>query len=128
VWLSAAAFGIYHWFTFGVLGNPVAMIYVLLLTGAFGGMGAYAFARTKSVAAPIGLHLGWNLITYLVFSAGPAGAAILIPASGLARMKAMGFPGLLLSLVWPLAVIALVLFCLARPGKQPAGSPANSPA
>jgi len=72
VLLSAAAFGIYHWFSFGVLGQPVAMAYVFVLTGAFGGMCAFAFAETKSIAAPIGLHLGWNLLTYLLFSAGPA--------------------------------------------------------
>jgi len=119
VWLGAAAFGIYHWFTFGVLGNPVAMIYVLLLTGSFGGMCAYAYARTKSVAAPIGLHLGWNLITYTVFSAGPTGAAILLPASGATRLKATGLPGLLLSLGLPLALMAGVIWFLRRAARPP---------
>lgn len=114
VWLGALAFGIYHWFTFGVMGNPVAMIYVLLLTGAFGGMCAFAFAETKSVAAPIGLHLGWNVITYLLFSAGPGGVAILIPASGAARLKAPGIPGLLLGLGLPLALVTIVVIGLVR--------------
>lgn len=67
VWLSAVAFGVYHWFSFGAFGNPVLMIYLLLFTGAFGLMLAWAFARTGSIAAPIGLHLGWNLMSYLVF-------------------------------------------------------------
>ncbi|WP_438481894.1 lysostaphin resistance A-like protein [Oleiharenicola lentus] len=114
VWLSAVAFGIYHWFTFGVLGNPVAMIYVFLLTGAFGGLCAFAFAETKSIVAPIGLHLGWNLVSYVIFSAGPSGASILIPASGVARMKAIGLPGLALGLGLQLTLVALVILALLR--------------
>ena len=50
--IDAAAFGMYHWFSYGVVGNPVAMIYVFLLTGAFGLMWARAFVVTGSVAAP----------------------------------------------------------------------------
>ena len=118
VLLSAAAFGIYHWFSFGVLGNPVAMAYVFLLTGAFGGMCAFAFAETKSVVAPIGLHLGWNLVTYVLFSAGPGGAAVLIPASGVTRLKANGMPGLLLGLGLPLILMGLVVSFLIRRRKR----------
>ena len=114
VWLGAVAFGIYHWFSFGVLGNPVAMVYVFLMTGAFGAMGAFAFARTGSLAAPIGLHLGWNFVTYLVFSAGPAGAALLVPASGVARLKAPGAAGLLLGLGLPILMMTAVIMLLRR--------------
>ena len=114
VWLSAIVFGIYHWFTMGVLGNPVAMGYVFLLTGAFGGMCALAFAKTKSIAAPIGLHLGWNLISYAVFSSGPLGAALLVPASGVARMKATGASGLLLGFGLQLALSGVVIAVILR--------------
>lgn len=72
--LSAFVFGIYHWFSYGLLGSRlVLMIYVLLVTGSGGWMFAFAYAKTKSLYAPAGLHLGWNLITAIVFSAGPFG-------------------------------------------------------
>ena len=122
VLLSAAAFGIYHWFSFGVLGQPVEMAYVFVLTGAFGGMCAFAFAETKSVAMPIGLHLGWNLITYLLFSAGPGGAALLIPGSGAARLKPAGLAGLALGPGLSLTLVGLVIFCLMRRRKQSAAA------
>lgn len=107
VLLDAAAFGVYHWFSYGVLGQVVPMLYVLLLTGAYGLAWAKAFVATRSVAAPIGLHLGWNAITYLVFSAGPLGHGLLVPASGAARLEATGWAALLLSLFLPLALAAL---------------------
>ncbi len=72
--LDAIVFGIYHWFSYEMFGGPlVPMIYVLLLTGAGGWMFAFAFAKTKSLFASIGLHLGWNLVAIVVFSSGPLG-------------------------------------------------------
>ena len=109
VWLDAAAFGVYHWFSYGALGNPVLMVYLFVLTGAYGLMFARAFASTRSIAAPIGLHLGWNAVSYIVFSAGPLGAAMLVPASGVDRLQASGWSAVLLSIVWPLAVTAVAL-------------------
>lgn len=78
--LSAAAFGIYHWFSYGVIGNLVPMVYIFVMTGMFGLMLAYAFERTKSIALPIALHLGWNLVTIFVFSNGPIGKQLLVPS------------------------------------------------
>lgn len=72
--LSALVFGVYHWFSYEVFGSRlVLMIYILLVTGSGGWMFAFAFAKTKSLFAPTGLHLGWNLVTALVFSSGPIG-------------------------------------------------------
>ena len=77
--LSAMMFGIYHWFSYEVFGSRlILMIYIFLVTGAGGWMFAYAFAKTQSLWAPVGLHLGWNLITAIVFSAGPIGTQLLI--------------------------------------------------
>lgn len=109
VLLDAAAFGVYHWFSYGVLGNPVAMVFVFLLTGAYGLMWARVFVATGSVAGPIGLHFGWNAVTYLGFSAGPLGAALLVPASGASRPAVDGWPSLALNILWPLAVTVAVL-------------------
>ncbi|MFC3194696.1 CPBP family intramembrane glutamic endopeptidase [Marinicella sediminis] len=78
--LSSVAFGIYHWFSYELFGSRlILLIYIFLVTGAGGWMFAYAFAKTKSLYAPVGLHLGWNMVTAMVFSAGPIGHQLLIP-------------------------------------------------
>jgi membrane protease YdiL (CAAX protease family) len=46
VFISAVAFGIYHWFTYEVLGNPLAMLMVWVVTAAMGWVLAYGYART----------------------------------------------------------------------------------
>lgn len=77
--LSSIVFGIYHWFSYEVFGSRlILMIYILLVTGAGGWMFSFAFAKTKSLYAPIGLHLGWNLVSAIVFSSGPIGNQWLI--------------------------------------------------
>jgi membrane protease YdiL (CAAX protease family) len=77
--ISAACFGVYHWFSYGAFGNPVQMIFIFVTTGIFGWMLAFAFARTKSLYLPIALHLGWNLLNIVVFSNGPLGKQLFIP-------------------------------------------------
>jgi membrane protease YdiL (CAAX protease family) len=81
--ISAVAFGIYHWFSFGVLGNIIAMIFVFLGTGLMGYAWAWAFAKTKSIMLPFGLHLGWNIIHNTVFSKGPLGELIFVLKGGI---------------------------------------------
>lgn len=77
--VSSIAFGVYHWFSYEVFGSRlILMIYIFLVTGAGGWMFAYAYAKTRSLYAPIGLHLGWNLVTAVVFSSGPIGEQWLI--------------------------------------------------
>lgn len=114
VLLDAAVFGIYHWFSYGLFGNPVLMAFVFVYTGAFGLMLALAFAKTESVAAPIGLHLGWNLVSYVVFSAGPLGAALLVPGDGSAEIAPTGVAGTLLGIGVPLLMVAGVCGYLDR--------------
>ena len=75
--LSAAAFGIYHWFTGGVLGNGMAMVVVFIVTGFMGYVFAKAYTKTKSLILPFGLHLGWNLVNSNIFSNGPNGVVLL---------------------------------------------------
>ncbi len=77
--VSSIAFGVYHWFSYEVFGSRlILMIYIFLVTGAGGWMFAFAYAKTRSLFAPIGLHLGWNLVTAVVFSSGPIGEQWLI--------------------------------------------------
>jgi membrane protease YdiL (CAAX protease family) len=79
--LSAIAFGIYHWFSYGAFGNIGQMLIIFIMTGIWGLMFAYAFAKTKSMYLPIGLHFGWNLVNTVVFSQGPIGQQLLIATS-----------------------------------------------
>lgn len=82
VLISAIAFGIYHWFSFGVFGNIVAMIIVFIGTGLMGYAWAWAFDKTKSIMLPFGFHLGWNFIHNTIFSKGPLGDLVLISQGG----------------------------------------------
>jgi membrane protease YdiL (CAAX protease family) len=76
--LSAIGFGIYHWFTSGAMGNPWQMIFIFLMTGIWGVMFAVAFAKTRSLYLPVGLHFGWNFVNIVIFSQGPLGKQFLI--------------------------------------------------
>src|SRR5690554_4336422 len=80
--ISAVAFGIYHWFSYGVLGDVVAMIFVFIGTGLMGYAWAWAFSKTKSMMLPFGLHLGWNFIYNTIFSKGPLGELVLVAQGG----------------------------------------------
>ena len=77
--VSSVLFGVYHWFSYEVFGSRfILMAYVFLITGAGGWMFAYAFAKTRSLYASTGLHLGWNLVAAVVFSAGPVGDQLML--------------------------------------------------
>ncbi|MGB1451348.1 MAG: lysostaphin resistance A-like protein [Marinirhabdus sp.] len=100
---SAIAFGIYHWFSYQMFGlGIVPIIYVFLLTGAGGWMFAYAFAKTKSLYAPLGLHFGWIVISIVVFSAGPLGNSLLITEG---EAVELGGWGQLLFFLWQAVVV-----------------------
>jgi membrane protease YdiL (CAAX protease family) len=79
--ISAVAFGIYHWFSFQVFGNPVQMAFVFVITGSMGLVLAYAYAKTLSLYLPVGIHFGWNLTQNFIFSDGPIGNGIFIQAN-----------------------------------------------
>lgn len=80
--ISAAAFGIYHWFSFGILGNWLPMILVFIGTGIMGYAWALAFDKTNSIFLPLGLHLGWNVVFNTLFSKGPLGDILLLITGG----------------------------------------------
>lgn len=79
--LSALCFGVYHWFSYGLFGNPIQMLIVLLMTGFVGYALALSFAKTRSLYLAVGLHLGWNLLNIVVFSNGPLGEQLLVKAN-----------------------------------------------
>lgn len=78
--ISAIAFGVYHWFSYGVWGALVPMIYVFITTAAMGYIWAWAFARTRSIMLGLGMHLGWNVMGAF-FSTGPSGDLLFIEQS-----------------------------------------------
>jgi uncharacterized protein len=121
--LSAIAFGIYHWFAFGVLGNFVLMLVVFLMTSISGLVWAYAFEKTKSMMLPIGLHLGWNFVFNSVFSKGPLGEQILIPqlykAHYLTDTLSFFIQFLLPNIVVPALTFFLIKFILKKNVEKP---------
>jgi len=104
--ISAICFGIYHWFTFGALGNPLQMIIVFIMTGIWGAMFAMAFARTKSMYLPMGLHFGWNFISTVIFSQGPLGNQFLI----LSGVQNMGEVLSIVVLIFQILAVPLITY------------------
>lgn len=78
VLLSAICFGVYHWFSYNLFGNPVQMVFVFIMTTIAGLTFAYAFAITRSLYLPIALHFGWNYVNSIVFPNGPITDSIFI--------------------------------------------------
>lgn len=76
--ISAAAFGIYHWFSHELWGNPMQMAIEFITTGAMGLVLAYAYSKTFSLYIPIAIHLGWNLVQMVVFSGNTIGGQVLV--------------------------------------------------
>lgn len=78
IWLSAIVFGVYHWFSYGILGERLILLaYVFLVTGLTGYVWAYSFYKTKSIMLGLGFHLGYNLIMSCFFEAQPYGELIM---------------------------------------------------
>jgi membrane protease YdiL (CAAX protease family) len=115
--LSAGAFGAYHWFSMGALGNPVQMLYVFVMTGTWGLMFAVAFAKTGSLYFPVGLHWGWNLTSIVVFSHGPLGNQLLLQSGG---QKVPGLASLGLMIFQLLSVPLVAHWYLMRATELPA--------
>lgn len=79
---SAVVFGVYHWFSFGIIGNIIPMIFIFIGTGLSGYAFALAFLKSKSILLPVGLHLGWNFVNNSIFSDGPLGEMLLTAQGG----------------------------------------------
>jgi membrane protease YdiL (CAAX protease family) len=109
--LSSLAFGVYHWFSYSVWGDAIQMLYIFLLTGAGGLLFAYAFAYTGSIYLPIGLHLGWNVISMVVFSQGSLGNQLLIATGG----SPLGLWSIAIFIYQVLVLPLLTFFYLKQP-------------
>jgi uncharacterized protein len=107
--LSSAAFGAYHWFSYGLFGNIPAMIIVFAATFMMGLVWAYAYAASGSIAIAAGSHLGWNATTAILFSDGPLGNQLLIPVKGADYTPLTGLPSLFFFIASNIA-LPLILF------------------
>lgn len=74
--ISSIAFGVYHWFSFEILGNYAMMLQVFLLTGVVGFLYAWGFVKSQSIYPAIAMHFGWNFTQDFLFSSGPIGKGL----------------------------------------------------
>jgi len=82
LWLSAIIFGVYHWFSYGIIGERIVLLaYVFVVTGFTGYVWAYTFYKTKSIMLGLGFHLGYNLIMSFFFESQPFGELIMSQTS-----------------------------------------------
>lgn len=115
--LSSIAFGIYHWFSFGIFGNISQMIPVFILTGLMGMVYALGYAKTFSLYIPIAIHLGWNFTGNFVFSEGKIGNGIFVEQLPLPQVKVSYFIYYLITL-GPLLSTIVINFLLIKRRKQ----------
>ncbi|QQT54435.1 CPBP family intramembrane metalloprotease [Sphingobacterium multivorum] len=66
--ITALAFGIYHWFSYGIVGQIFKMLEVLVSTGIVGYLFARICIKTGKIVHPIVLHFGYNFATMILFS------------------------------------------------------------
>jgi uncharacterized protein len=76
--ISAVAFGIYHWFSHELWGNPMQMVIEFLTSGTMGLVLAYSYAKTFSLYVPVAIHLGWNIVQMVIFSGGGIGNQLFV--------------------------------------------------
>ena len=82
IMVSGAAFGIYHWFSYGMFGSGIIpMTYIFLVTGTAGAVWAYTYFRTNSVFMALGFHVAWNFALSLYMDVQPFGEILFYQVS-----------------------------------------------
>ena len=79
--ISGIAFGVYHWFSHELWGNPVQMIIEFFTSGTMGLILAYGYTKTFSLFIPIAIHLGWNIVQMVIFSGNTIGNQVFVLAA-----------------------------------------------
>jgi hypothetical protein len=113
--VSALAFGIYHWFSFDMIGDSriIPLLYVLITTGFTGYVWAYTYAKTNSIMMPLGFHLGSNFILTFFYWSQPYGQLLFyetskVKLSEINNLYYLLFAGIVPSLITLLFVKFLV--------------------
>ncbi|QNJ96900.1 CPBP family intramembrane glutamic endopeptidase [Constantimarinum furrinae] len=112
--LSAVAFGVYHWFSFGVFGNIMAMIIVFIGTGLMGLAWAWAYARSETILVPIALHLGWNYTFNSIFSNGPLGEIGFVLKTQDQLVEQNQFLNMMILMLAPVCMILFIKFFIKK--------------
>lgn len=80
--LSAFCFGVYHVFSYGMMGEGIIpIVYVILVTGFTGYVWAYTFYKTKSIMLGLGFHLGYNFLMTFFYESYPYGELVFMEMS-----------------------------------------------
>ena len=111
--ISAIAFGIYHWFSHELFGNPQAMIMEFIITGAMGVVLAYGYVKTWSLYIPIAIHLGWGIVQQVVFSDGAIGKQLFVEIMPRPIITVSYFSFFFMQL-FPLVSVLLINYLLIR--------------
>lgn len=94
--LSAIIFGIYHWFSYGIINERwILLAYVFIVTGSTGYVWAFAFHKTKSIMLGLGFHVGYNFIMTCFFESQPYGELLF---SQIAKINLEGWSEFYLSI------------------------------
>ena len=112
--ISAIAFGIYHWFSHGVIGNPAQMAITFVITGTMGLVYAYGYAKTFSLYVPSAIHLGWNLTTSVIFSNSIIGDQLLTQVKPVPEVQVGYFIYFCILLIPMLSALLINFFILKR--------------
>lgn len=112
--ISSVAFGIYHWFSYELFGNPVQMIIIFIITGTMGLVYAYGYAKTFSLYIPCAIHLGWNFTNNFIFSNGNIGKGMLMAAQPAYTVTVSYFVYYLITLLPLISAIVINYLLLKR--------------
>lgn len=121
--ISATAFGMYHWFSQGSLGNPVQMLITFIITGTMGLVYAYGYSKTFSLYIPIAIHLGWNVTSSVIFSQGNIGNQLFTPVLPVAEVQVGYFIFFCITFIPLLSAILINYFIIKRMPQQPIPHP-----
>ncbi len=121
--ISAIAFGIYHWYSHEVIGQPLQMLITFLTTGLMGLVYAYGYAKTFSLYIPIAIHLGWNLIRSVVFSQTVIGGQLLVQVQPVPEVTVSYFTFFCIIYVPMLSALLINFFMLKSMKQEPIPHP-----
>lgn len=117
--ISSLAFGIYHWFSHELWGQPMQMLFELLSSAAIGSVMAWGYAKSRSLYIPVAIHFGWNLVQMVVFSGNTIGGQLFVDALPQQVVTVSWFSYFVLLLL-PLLACLLLNSLLLRKYKSPA--------
>ncbi|WP_222539275.1 CPBP family intramembrane glutamic endopeptidase [Pedobacter polysacchareus] len=112
--ISAIAFGIFHWFSYGIIGQPLKMLTVFISTGIMGYLLALAFVKSSTILLPLIIHLGYNFCSMILFSKEKTiGSQLLVKTYHTDPVKPEGIVPLMMVVVYYLG-FPVLCYCYLR--------------